>query len=314
MNTSELESVTRIKLRKPNRPTLVWQLTDRGFGSEIHYMLLGALYSLEHDYNFMLYSRTWNASACAGWSDYFLGFCDEVDHIALRYACIFRRPRLHWRMAFAVRKAVLTRVLPVPFCFTNEIFPSVRQPEYKQRRFAAGTAAETDLFGACRRILLEIWKHNAATAQAIARIQAPVMQDETSYCTIHIRRGDKKTETPYVPIEKYIETVQAVNARIERVFVMTDDYAVFEQVKEQYSQFDFVTLCPQDRRGHLQSRFNKHTQAQRKMETLLLLTELEIARKGGFFVGTFSSNLGNMVALLRGKETTHSVDLPEPRL
>ena len=65
------------EINKEKKLKLVFQLTDRGFASEINNMLSAILYCLLHDLEFILYSRSWNAFYEKGWQDYFLPFCKE---------------------------------------------------------------------------------------------------------------------------------------------------------------------------------------------------------------------------------------------
>jgi hypothetical protein len=73
---------------------------------------------------------------------------------------------------------------------------------------------------------------------------------------------------------------------------------------------ELFSLCESSSRGHDQRRFNKGSPELRKESTIRLLAELNMARGSEFFVGTFSSNIARFVALLRGRESIYSVDVP----
>ena len=296
---------------KSDRPTLVWQLTNRGFGSEINVMLLAILYCLDKGYNFLLYSRSSNLSYKHGWRDYFLPFCHEVDHFALRRALIFNKRTLFVRSILAVQRACLLLAIPGPFFLTQDKWGEIWNSNFQGKRFFMGPDFDIDSYTACRTILLAIWRLNSTIQYAVTRIESEGIAGNAPYCTIHIRRGDKVSEAAHVPIHKYMEKVREVNPGIVKVFVMTDDFHVIQDLAKEYPSVQFSTLCAQDRTGHIQQYFNRASKTYRRAEICRLLAELEIARKGDFFVGTSSSNIGRLVCLLRGNETTHGIDDPK---
>jgi hypothetical protein len=298
------------KIKAHNKPILIWQLTDRGFASEINAMILAVLYCMDRDYHFMLYSKTSNISCCHGWRDYFLPFCDEIDHFALRRAHLFSRKGFRHRMVLAIEKAKLRFSLPRPFFLMTEKWNEICNGSFTDQRFSIAGRINVDCHTACQSILHSIWRFNPETNQAVSGLTAQFADDSTSYCSIHIRRGDKIKEAPHTAVQDYLEKIRAVNPNLKKVFVMTDDYTVVDELKNGRSDLSFHSLCPPNRQGHLQKIFNKAPKETRRAEILRLLAELEMARNGEFFVGTYSSNITRLISLLRGRETTYSVDIP----
>ena len=157
-----------------------------------------------------------------------------------------------------------------------------------------------------------IWKFNDETSEAIAELRKGLALSADNYFTVQIRRGDKKSEADTFALHEYIRLAKRFNAMRERTtcLVMTDDYSVITELRTAYPEYQFVSLCPKSDRGHEQAAFNSLSPGLRRQRTLALLAELSMATEGSFFVGTFSSNIGRFVALLRGLETTYSVDGP----
>ena len=95
---------------------------------------------------------------------------------------------------------------------------------------------------------------------------------------------------------------------VSNCFIATDDYGVIEEAKSEYPNFNIFTLAKPDNRGHVEAKFNAMTADARRNATLDFLVESEIMRKADYFIGTFSSNVGRMMALLRD-DHTYSVDI-----
>ena len=73
------------------------------------------------------------------------------------------------------------------------------------------------------------WKLNDTTAQECRQFAA-TLQLPPQYAGCQIRGGDKITETNLLPPEHYIRLIKEKTA-IRDVFVLTDDYRLFEQVQ-----------------------------------------------------------------------------------
>lgn len=68
------------------------------------------------------------------------------------------------------------------------------------------------------------------------------IKDNEPIIGIHIRRGDKEVESPYIPIERYLNELIKINkiTNINKVFVTSDsDYAI-EELKELAFDFTFI--------------------------------------------------------------------------
>jgi len=136
---------------------------------------------------------------------------------------------------------------------------------------------------------------------------------------LHIRRGDKKKEAKYVPVRKYVKAAQRQMQRVvkkqtvEVMYVMSDEYAVVDEVKQQVksSGVRVVSLVPPKSHGHDSHAFRDHDVFQgisKQEAALLLFADLEMARRATVFVGTQSSNMGALVQALRMQHPKSAID------
>jgi len=129
--------------------------------------------------------------------------------------------------------------------------------------------------------------------------------NNTTSVTFHIRRSDKliRESKPYAGddyVRKLLDVVGSTGARmITHCFVATDEYAVVEELSESLTRNNISchleTLVPQSRNG---TSWRKQYLISPE-ETIEFLTELSIAADSTYFIGTFNSNVGALVTLLR---------------
>jgi hypothetical protein len=275
-------------------------------------MLLAQLYCLDQGLDFSLCSRYWNAAHKQGWIDYFLPFCDEVSTPSLRVNYLFKSGGGLKTAIRCTKKVVLGLMTKQPVLLNYDIWPEIWNVAFVEREFRIPILAiEGDCFAACQALLNRAWKFNGQTTASVRRMQEALGLVEGEYFTLHIRRGDKWHEAKPIEIYNYMRKADEVNRRqLRKCFLMTDDYSVVKELRRGYPKFEIFSLCDQSEQGHLQNEFNLRPAEARRNSTLRLLAELVIAKGGSFFVGTFSSNVGRLVAMLRGRSSTFGVDIP----
>ncbi len=142
----------------------------------------------------------------------------------------------------------------------------------------------------CREISNMIYRFNAATQQEIDKRIA--QQDlPNAYVAIHVRRGDKTLEAEHTSLGIYLDKVKE-HSRCRNIFVATDDYTVFEELTDNYPDYQFYTNTPAANRGYDQRTFEHCSEEWRKNELLDLFATVEIMCRSELFVGTMSSNIG----------------------
>lgn len=113
---------------------------------------------------------------------------------------------------------------------------------------------------------------------------------------VHIRRTDKKTETYFIGIERYMERVEEfydtleLTAKIDkrRIFLASDDSTIIEKVIKEYSnRFEILTNISRAREAEQYSN--------REHSILEIITDVHLLSRCDHFVGTLSSNIGRRV-------------------
>jgi hypothetical protein len=291
---------------------LIWQLTDRGFGSEITTMLLAQLYCLDKGIEFSLCSRYWNAAHRQGWVDYFVPFCKEISAPGLNVSYLFKSGGGLNTLTRLRKKMLLALLTGKRILLNYDVWAEIWNASFVERKFKLpALGIDGDCFAACQALLERAWKFNQQTVTSVEAIRKALGLGDDAYFTVHIRRGDKWHEAKPIEVRNYMAKVEEINrSLIRKCFVMSDDYSVVTELRREYPQLDIVSLCEPSECGHVQSAFNLESAEARRDSTLRLLAELDIAKDGAFFVGTFSSSLGRLVAILRGRDCTFGADFP----
>lgn len=135
---------------------------------------------------------------------------------------------------------------------------------------------------------------------------------------VHIRAGDKlaRREMTPIPIESYVSALKAYqklkDLKEMNVFVMTDTYKLFEQLKAKAdSSWKLYTLDTQEQKGYDHSEFKQLPPRQRKAAYIQFLTELQIMRQLDGIICTLTSNVGRWLYInMKEGAQFKSLDLP----
>lgn len=129
-----------------------------------------------------------------------------------------------------------------------------------------------------------------------------------NYVAVHIRRGDKLLrEAKKVRIADYFSYVDLYE--YDQIFVATDDYEAYNEVKSIYPNIDVVTNASKSSKGHTQAIFNSQSEDSISEDLYDLIAEVEILRCSKYFIGSFTSNIGRYVHILRSGINSSSVDI-----
>jgi len=144
-------------------------------------------------------------------------------------------------------------------------------------------------------------------------------------CAVHVRRGDKSSEAPPVPVTKYLEKIVSSGVNCKTMFVASDamDQVVGEIKAALSDTFPDACQIPTvvnlrtptiTGTGHEQAAFRNLPEEVQVQQTLNMLTEWEVMRAADILVCTLSSNVGRIAALLRDhygwtRDTLYSVDM-----
>jgi hypothetical protein len=173
-----------------------------------------------------------------------------------------------------------------------------------------------DRLALARNLAGRIWRLKAPTRARIDDLLAESgLEPGMSYVGVHVRRGDKDKEVAFVALTEYIRAVDAVAPASDTpVFVASDDSSVASALAILAPGRAIFTLSPAAspaiRGGHDQLAHNRGALKHNRARVEALLAEIHALVHADLFVGSFSSNLGRLVHVLRSAdaETSISVD------
>lgn len=300
MSKVQLDNIQKFK-----HPYLLFRIgVEAGFYSEYNNMLLCILWCRQQGIEFILSSKGANFAPKMGWKTYFLPFCKEWNlpyqtMMNLRYHAPEPskgyRTRLK-RACFSVCKRLL-RIDNL----TYDVFWTMRKQE-----------VTSEMIAQCRDLVKQTYRFNTQTERAVSDCCRDVPLPNR-YVAMHIRRGDKTLEAPHTALDKYMKILQT-HSDCRDVFVATDDYTVIEQLKEQYCDLHFFTLCSPQHRGYDQRTFDAVGGKEKDREMISLFADVEILSKAECFVGTLSSNIGMFLYLYMPEGRCIGVDYQEWRI
>ncbi|HOU68311.1 MAG TPA: hypothetical protein PKW49_07035 [Paludibacteraceae bacterium] len=304
-----------------------------GFYSEYNNMVLAILHCMHYKIDFVLYSKTANFGVENGWSDYFLPFCKEVSdsfhrdmnkrfpekphtiYFSRYLKCLYRAAKKHdcnqimpycnlkIQDSLAVRK--LKKEYQFDY-FTHDIF-------YDVRRWT-GIYTNRELQRQCQLIVENTYRFNDSTKKLIKEKMDLLPFKKGEYVGLHIRGGDKIIETDLFSPEIYMNRLMEIS-NVKNVFVFTDDYRLFEILRDKYKDFNFYTLTSSDELGYDQQIIDQmYTDLLfRKERMIFLFSCMEILSNAKCIVGTISSNPGMFLGM-RCPEKIYYIDTEEWRI
>jgi len=299
------------QVNEGRRKKLVFQLTRRGFASEINNMLSAMLYCLVHDMEFVLFSRSWSARGNRGWNDYFLPFCREYSNWLFYRSSIFRPKGRTQEISNKIQKIILPNYLNA-----HDIYEKLQRDEFVSQKFnIPELGIKGDVFQAKKTLLRIIYRHSEEV-QRVIRAQDKFLDGIKPYISLHIRRGDKVAErtkeAEAIPLSQYVKQVTDIHPDIKNVFIASDDYSVIKEIREiAPSRWSIITFCKPNATGYDQARFNWEDGNAKKQQMLDLFIDLHFLIESEFYIGTYSSNISRLIALIKGKGACKSLDVDD---
>ena len=114
------------------------------------------------------------------------------------------------------------------------------------------------------------------------------LQLPPQYAGCQIRGGDKITETNLLPPEHYIRLIKEKTA-IRDVFVLTDDYRLFEQVQTLAPDIHWYTLCSPNEQGYVNSAFTQTTKELKQKQMARFLCSIQLLMDASVFIGSITT-------------------------
>jgi hypothetical protein len=302
-NLKLLERYSALNTAKSRK--LVFHLTKRGFASELNSLVLAVLYCLQNDIEFNLDSHQWSGKHDKGWTDYFEPFCPE-QHISLPAPIrAMRRPRED-EMSYRQHHHPNT-------LFITDIWRSMRRKDFLANHFSIPELGiDGDIFHAKHQLLKLIYRPNEQVCNLITQY-AELPARFSPYVAVHIRRGDKVAgahkEANAIAVSHYTRAVRKRGRRVKNVYIASDDYdAADEFVRFSPTKWRIALRCTESSKGYDNVAFAIQDPQTTKTQMYDLLIDLHLLAEAEVFIGTYSSNIGRLLVLLRNNYQCHSLD------
>jgi hypothetical protein len=273
----------------------VYALTRRGFFSEVDCLLNAMIFGLLERRRILVDTSGFGY----GWSEFFSAELPTHDeHESSAVAPEWRINGLHTRQAFL------------------DLLAALRDKSLN------GVPARVDEIGVdgsifdLRRRLVSLFcsprsgRTLAAEGRHVAE-ESGLAPDR--FAAIHVRRGDKvalkmkrgalRREAEPIPLTDYLEAARGSPSPLRHLFLMTDDYAIREELATLDHEFAIVSRCPPDSRGYDQSTFLKLGREERVASIRSLLADVHIAAASSLFVGDLSSNVAQFIVTIHPDPT-----------
>lgn len=165
---------------------------------------------------------------------------------------------------------------------------------------------------ACRFCLDIMWQRRPEVAARVADIHR-TFDIREPYIGVHLRRGDKVSESSYVALNAYSAAIHALEGTTTRVLIASDDASEANMLATMLRpRFDTRVLSSPEDHGYDQALFNGLPGEQRRQRTIRFIAEFEALRDAETTVVTTTSNVGCLLQYARSNHRLVSVDPPPP--
>lgn len=296
---------------------IIYSLTHRGLYSELVNLALAKVYSDKYNYRLMVNSRNWNSKIDNGLSDWFIPYFEET-HSILTYqekiynnekpwiGKIYYNPSAFWGYW---RERLYNKI----FKFFN---PTALLSKESFKRMHSGDFlsqySEGELLNAVSNSFKKFYKYNALTQNNISE-KKQYINIPDNYISIHIRRGDKIVtgEMEDINLNIYVDAIRKYSYISNNIYIATDDVTVISYISKKLSDIDIKIYYNKENKlkGFDEKTYNLKSDSVRRDEVLNMLFDMDMMINSSFFIGTFSSNVGCVVAMYLGLDKCHSIDV-----
>ena len=296
---------------------IIYSLTHRGLYSELVNLALAKVYSDKYNYRLMVNSRNWNSKIDNGLSDWFIPYFEET-HSILTYqekiynnekpwiGKIYYNPSAFWGYW---RERLYNKI----FKFFN---PTALLSKESFQRMHSGDFlsqySEGELLNAVSNSFKKFYKYNALTQNSISE-KKQYINIPDNYISVHIRRGDKIVtgEMEDINLNIYVDAIRKYSYISNNIYIATDDVTVISYISKKLSDIDIKIYYNKENKlkGFDEKTYNLKSDSVRRDEVLNMLFDMDMMINSSFFIGTFSSNVGCVVAMYLGLDKCHSIDV-----
>ncbi len=282
-----------IKLNESFKKQLIYPLTNRGFFSEINNLSLAVLYCLDNKINFKISTRNWVSGK---WIDYFNPTFKEYNGLIPIPSHSVFDIKSSEKLYYNYHKYVKNRVI-----VQDGIWDKMRSPSFTGKNFYfPDLNINGGIFQAKQQVMELILDYNQNTINNSFNI-AEDINFISSSAGIHVRRGDKvdgtNKEADIFKIQSYVKKAKAIDPDINKFTICTDDYSVVEEFKSNYPEYDFLTYCPESKKGYSQKAYNNLKSISLiNKEGFSVIKDVYLLTKSKIFIGANSSSISRFVS------------------
>ena len=296
---------------------IIYSLTHRGLYSELVNLALAKVYADKYNYRLLVNSRNWNSKIDNGLSDWFIPYFEET-HSILTYqekiynnekpwiGKIYYNPSAFWGYW---RERLYNKI----FKFFN---PTALLSKESFQRMHSGDFlsqySEGELLNAVSNSFKKFYNYNALTQNSISE-KKQYINIPDNYISVHIRRGDKIVtgEMEDINLNIYVDAIRKYRYISNNIYIATDDVTVISYISKKLSDTDIKIYYNKENKlkGFDEKTYNLKSDSVRRDEVLNMLFDMDMMINSSFFIGTFSSNVGCVVAMYLGLDKCHSIDV-----
>jgi hypothetical protein len=284
------------------KPKLIWYWTDRGFGSELLYLLNAILYAEKHKLDFKLISCYSNISSGLGWQEYFKPFAEEKQ-----------MPYPFFRLFYSVYHVGIfnflfgleIKLFYGLFAETNTtIWHRLYNPKFEFEYFSSSKYDFDHIQGheALQILLKKIWQPNNELSEILSTERTKYVLSDECFA-IHLRHGDKVKglykECDAVENKFLYDHINTLGVEFSQLYILSDDHEKFKEFVGLSHGKSILTHCEETHQGYQNVDFLRLSGAVRKKEMITLLVSIDAAVRAKYFIGPYTSNISKVIYLMR---------------
>jgi hypothetical protein len=266
--------------------------TGNGFYSELNSLLFSVLFCLQNKLRLELYSK--DALFCFGngWNEYFEPFCPEFknDFIGKRISKDYINNHHDKHICYLYKIFTRNDIL-------NDIYWYCRSGWFEHSSFdIPELGIHGDIRQAMKVIIPIVYRFNTTYTHIIEEFIEGIGLPE-KFISLHVRAGDKITERQLITPQSYLDKAKELSY-CKNIFVATDDYRIYEELKKSNPEYHFYTSTSPDDKGNDTDKFFASTKENIQRNLIEMFASIDIFLKSELFVGTYSSNPGLFAGML----------------
>lgn len=265
--------------------------TGNGFYSELNSLLFSTLFCLQNRLRLEIYSKDAPFTFGNGWNEFFENYCPEFknDFIGKRISRDYINNHRNNHICYIYKIITRNDIL-------NDIYWFCRSGWFEHSHFnIPELGINGDLRQAMKTIIPIVYRFNEKYTHIINNF-IDKLNLPNNYISLHIRAGDKITERELITPQNYLEKAKSLS-NCRNIFVATDDYRIFEQLRDDNPDYTFYTSTSPEEKGNDTERLFTSSKDSIKNNLIEMFASVELFLHSELFIGTYSSNPGLFVGM-----------------